>query len=615
MALQIPFDAFTPAPELEIADFAEQNIYLPPEANEPGLIRVDRTPYMREVMNSVKHHPETALMCSAQVGKTQALLCITAYFMVHDPCGIMILRPTIQSAEDFSKERVSTMLRDSRVFDDLIAPARSRDSGNTLLHKLFPGGFLAMAGGNSPSSVSSRAARILLVDEADRLPESAGDEGDPVQLAKKRCTTFWNKRFFINSTPDNISTSKIADWWERSDKRFFHLPCPHCGHYQPLIWENLTYPGKGTKEYDLSQIYYNCENCNEPFPEHLKGEIMLKGKWVSTATSDIRGYYLWEGYSPWSSWESICQRYQDCYEDPERLRVFQNLTLGRPWQDELVSELDYKKIYYRAEAEGNNRGEITEEMLLLTAGVDVQGDRLECTLFACGAQKYKAVVDHQVFFGNPAQNDVWEKLQGYLELTRVHPLGRKIGVSAVGVDSGFLSEDVYLQVRKRLNRRWFALKGRAGERPIVVSMQVQDKNRFGKSARNFRAYIVGVDSLKETLFRQVGDELVHFPSGLDLEYYEQFTGEKQISFYRNGQAVYKWEKTAANVEALDCAVYALAAAHLAGVANVSWAKAKHKLTKPEEEVELPPQPEPKPKQKAKRKPPRRTGKKYRANQW
>ena len=197
-----------------MSQWADQNRRLSPEASsEPGTWVTDRAPYQRGMMDAVNEPgvSEVVYMTSSQIGKTEILNNIIGYFAHQDPSPMLLIQPTLDMAETWSKDRLAPMIRDTDALTDLFGDPRSRDSNNTLLHKKFPGGHITMAGANSPSSLASRPIRIVLLDEEDRYPHSAGTEGDPGSLAQKRTTTFWNRLLVTASTPTIEDESKIEE--------------------------------------------------------------------------------------------------------------------------------------------------------------------------------------------------------------------------------------------------------------------------------------------------------------------------------------------------------------------------------------------------------------------
>lgn len=585
------------------SEWADNRRFLSQEsAAEPGKWRTDRAPYQRGIMNSVAEPGlrEVVVMSSAQVGKTSIQENVLGYFIDLKPCPILWVAPTLEMAETTSKDRLAPMFRDSPCFRDKIKDPRSRDSDNTLLRKGFPGGQLTLAGANSPASLASRPIQVLIADEVDRFPFSAGTEGDPVSLSRKRTTTFWNSLVIMVSTPTIKGQSRIEKAWGQSDQRHYLVPCPHCGFEQALVWENLRYTGKGTEKYDLEGLAYFCGSCGSAIHESHKAEMLRKGRWQATAKSEgIAGFHLNELYSPWSSWRDVALNYEAAREDPNQYKVWYNTSLGLPIEDDNREKLDWEILVPRREESDYSQGQIPEGVLLLTAGVDVQADRLECSVYGWGEGEEWWLISHSVFFGDPIDPDPWQSLDDFLETVYPHPLGGTIKVKLACVDSGFLAPEVYRECLKR--RTWAVVKGRSGDKQIVSAPSYQEVTLNGrKLKKGVKLHLVGVDQCKSVLlnrakFQKPGPRYLHLPADIENTWLEGFlSSETQIKKHRSGSVFYVWEKVpgAKRNEPLDTTVYAYAAAHLCGLTRLDWKKLRKQLTVSTVEPLAPPAPEP-----------------------
>lgn len=589
--------AFTPPPDYEIADWADRHIYVPAGTHRPGLWDTNYTPYLRDILNSVRHHESVVLMCSAQVGKTASLLAAIGYYIAHEPSAILFVAATVEMAEAFSKEKLAPLLAESPVFRDKIRDPRSRDSGNTLRHKEFPGGFVTLAGANSPAGLASRSIRILLADDIDRFPVSAGTEGDPLAIAQKRTTSFWNKRQFVNSTPGNLGTSAIYPLFENSNQQQYLIPCPHCGSYQVLEWDRFLYTGKGTDSPDFGDLHHDCSVCDRPIPEGQKARWLAKGRWQAQKDHKIQGFYLWEAYSPWVRWVEICERYEVARKDAETLKVWTNTSLGLPWEETGGERPDWEKLQLRAEVDGHELGTIPDEVIVLTAGCDVQGDRLEVSIWGWGKGQEGWLIDYQKIWGDPKNAQTWQLLEDFLASGWQHPHGVDLQIRAVCVDSNYLTDTVCAAVKKRRALNWFPIIGKAGQRPPISSPVHQEITHKGrKVSRGVAIWTVGVDGGKSAIYSRLaiasGDRALHFPRGLDSAYFEGLCAEVLVTKKRNGLPYYAWEKIegVAN-EPLDTAVYAWAAAQLCGISRFNWDRERKKVL-PEKTEKQPAQPAP-----------------------
>lgn len=515
------------------------------------------------------------MMSSAQVGKTEILNNAIGFFISQDPSPMLVVQPTLDMAQTWSKDRLAPMLRDTPILAGLVKDPRSRDSGNTTLHKIFAGGHVTACGANSPSSLASRPVRVVFCDEVDRYPVSAGTEGDPVSLARKRATTFWNRKVFLCSTPTNKGASRIESSYEESDQRKFHLDCPDCKYEQTLKWGQVRWD---TDKPESAK--YVCEECGSLWDDNQRAKAIKKGRWIaSKPTGKIAGFHLSALYSPWSPLEDGVRDFLEAKKQPATLRVWINTYLGESWEEE-GDQVDDYSLSNRAE----EWDAIPDDVLLLTAGVDVQDDRLEAEVVGWGLDEESWSIAYKTFYGDPSAPHVWKDLDQFLDQTYEHESGQDMIVRATCVDSGgHNTQAVYKYVHPREGKRIFAIKGVGGEgKPIVGK---PSKNNIGK----IKLFPVGVDTVKLLLFSrfritEAGAGYCHFPVGREDEYFKQLTAEKIATRYHKGFARREFVKTRTRNEALDVRVYAMAALSLLNVNLASLAKRAELRKQATEEV-------------------------------
>ena len=338
---------------------------------------------------------EVITICtSSRTGKSEVLANAIGYHIDQDPCPILLVQPTLDAAEHWSKDQFAPMVRDTPCISFKVSESKAKDSSSTILRKSFPGGFIIATGANSPIGLRRSTIRLLLLDEVDGYPPSAGVEGDPVKLAKKRTVTFWNRKIVETSTPTVKGISRIEASWEESDQRRYYVPCVSCGHHQILHWAGLKFD-----KTDLNTIYYECENCNAHLTEVDKAAMVAMGKWIAKYPEKLKhaGFHLNELYSPWSTWRSMVEEFLEAKKRPETLKVWVNTSLGETWEEEESYSIDNDKLAARIE----RYEDLPNGVLVLTAGVDVQDDRLECLVKGVGVEGRELV----------------RRLQGVLRLT------------------------------------------------------------------------------------------------------------------------------------------------------------------------------------------------------
>jgi len=573
------FAAFKPPVRMNVSEWADTYRRLSSESSaEVGQWKTDRAPYQRGMMDACQERGvlTVVLMTSAQIGKTEILLNLLGYHIHLDPSPILFLQPTLDMAESVSKTRLATMIRDVPELSALIADPKSRDSGNTLLTKNFPGGHVTLVGANSPSSLASRPIRVVIADEVDRYPSSAGTEGDPLLLATKRTATFRNRRIVMVSTPTVKGQSRIEKAWDTSDKRRFHVPCPHCNSYQPLVWERIAYDEKEPEE-GRRLVEYQCIECGVFIDESHKRNMLEKGRWV--ATGKYRGhigFHINELYSPWRRWVEIVEDYLKAREDSQMLKVWWNTSLGLPFEEQ--GEVpDAQRLFERRERYA--QGSVPEGGLFLTAGVDVQADRIECQVVAWGAGLESWSVDFRRFFGESNEPEVWNQLRDYLRRAFPHASGTKLAIQKVALDTGYRTSDVYRFTRTFPTGLVLPIKGQDRlTSPLGTPKKVEFKPKTGKKNRQEMAvHQVGVSYLKSELYGWLrlpmptgeGESFTpgycHFPE-YDKEFFLQLTAEQLVTEInqRTRRPKSQWVLMRPRNEALDTWIYARAAAAYLG---------------------------------------------------
>lgn len=556
-----------PDPKLTVSEWADAHRVLPQRAaSEPGKWRTSRTPFAREIMDVLSdHHPaqEIVLMASVQMVKSEAGLNWCGYTVDHAPSSMLVVLPTVDVGERWSKQRLAPMILDTPRLRAKVSPARSRDSGNTTLSKEFEGGILMITGANSAAGLSSMPIKKLLLDEVDRFPHEIEEEGDPVDIAEARTSNFPNRKIFKTSSPTIESLSRINKDWKRSDQRRFFVPCPDCGEKQHLKWDNLHYDDQAPEK----TVRYACEHCGTLIEEHHKTAMLAGGEWRATFPErKVVGFHLNALYSPLGlgrSWGWLAQRFEEVKRDPARLKVFVNTRLGECYEDP-DEKLDWEEL--KARSEPYALRVVPRGCLLLTAGVDVQKDRLEVQVVGWGRGEQAWVVDWISLPGDPTRPDVWTLLDEYLAKPIVNSFGVTLRILATAVDSGYLIDEVLNYTRLRQNRGVFAIKGASQKgRQIIGRPSKVDVTWKGTVIKQgAELWLIGVDSAKHRLFARLsGDRkqahasgrIEHFSEGLPDDYYMQLSAEV---FDPNKRAWVKQHNR--RNEALDTRIYAMVAA-------------------------------------------------------
>lgn len=590
------FQTWRPPPKWTGSQWADNRRRLSSEASaEKGRWKTNRAEYQRDILDAATDPTieEVIAMLSAQLGKTEILLNGIGYYIDFDPSPIMLVQPTLELAEAFSKDRLAPMLRDTPCLRSKVSDGKSRDGGNTIYQKVFHGGHVTLSGGNSPTSLRSRPIRVLYIDEESALKVTS--EGDPVKLAEKRTANFWNRRIVKVSTPTIKDFCRIEKDFKRGDQRYFHIPCPRCEMPHVLKWGNIVWP-----EDEPKKAKFKCPHCEGLFNNAEKNRAVAKcgpgpdgkkpigidGKHLGwRATQPFKGiasFHCWEAYSPWSSLYRIVKDFLESKDDPGLLQVWVNTCLGETWEG-VGDAVNDEELMKRAEPWPKN-AEVPERGLVLTCGVDVQQDRLELETVAWAGGEESWSVDYRVIHGDPdipegQPGSPWNDLTNHIRRPWKHESGGQCSIEATCIDSGGSNtQEVYKYVKRHKGERVFAIKGRGGTGiPIVGSPQ--RKRSGNKTKRPVDVYIVGVDQAKSIVYRRLKQTApgepgyCHFPAGRSVDYFKQLTAEKQITKFVKGFPVAEWhKKEGVRNEALDCRVYAFAALILRAPAfdRIAW---------------------------------------------
>jgi phage terminase large subunit GpA-like protein len=596
-ALASVFAGLIPPEDITVSQWADRKRRLSPESSaEPGPWRTSRTPYLKEPMDAFTD-PKLNLIvmvASSQVGKSEFELNAIGYIIDQDPSSILYIHPTIDDAKKFSKLRVAPMIRDCKALKGKVADPKSRESGNTILQKSYPGGMLTMCGSNSASALASMPIRYVIGDELDRWAVSAGTEGNPWELAKARQTTFYNKMSIAVSTPTIKGHSQIDDLFNSGTQERWHHKCPTCGEYHNIVFNDIRFEYdttviKNKKTYTVRSVQWKCPSC-----ETLHTEREMKhqpAQWIAANPAayknGVRSFWLNAFASPWASWPSLILAYLDALGSTEKLQVVYNTKFGELWEDRGDLE-DEETVMGRREEYG---AELPDGVLVLTCGVDTQDDRLEYEVVGHGHFGEKWGIKKGIIMGRPDTTEVWQQLDQVIDHPYEFANGVKLKISITFVDSGgHYTQDVYQACRERIYRKVFAIKGRGGDGvPYTAPPKKTNIVVKGKYVGQCWLYTLGVDAGKQAIMdsmrvKEAGAKYYHFPRRDDYGA-DYFTGllSEHLVYKKDRKQPWVWEKIPGHErnEALDCRNYANAAFKALAV-NLDEVQKKLKgITQPE----------------------------------
>ena len=559
----------------------------------PGRYSAAFTPWvhgMHEALDDPNIHRVVALK-SAQVGWTDGVILNYLGKRIDiDPCPMIVMFAKEGAARQFSNEKLGPMIEVTPRLLEKIPIYSKRDKSNQWDFKGFPGGFLKLVGSNSAASVKSTPAMVVAIEEPDDCNENISDQGDTITLLEERTKTFHRRKVIFGGTPTVAGVSRIDAAYNASDKRKFFVPCPQCGTFQDLIWENVVWQTKQGLQHevfgnaDLTTVRYQCPHCHAQWTESQKNAAVRAGQWKATAEfTDTAGFYINEIYSPFpgSTMRIIVEKYLRAKAkmdvgDDSAMRAFYNSQLGRAY--EYTSDLPDTETLAKRALEYEEFS-VPVDGVILTAGVDVQHDRLAVIIRAWGPEEESWLVYWGEIPGDTMQPNqgAWKDLDILLMRTFTTKSGAAVSIKAVSIDSsdGRTNDAVYAFVRKRKLKHYMAIKGASSQTDareiFTVPKQSIDLNYQNKASKyGLRPFIVGVNRAKDLIlgFEGAGGRIklegsgpgrMHFYSGVRSDYFEQLTSEVKVP----GRGGFKrvWQKKAGvRNEALDCEVYALHAA-------------------------------------------------------
>jgi phage terminase large subunit GpA-like protein len=580
---------FLPEETLGLRDWSDAHRVLTTRsAAEAGPYRSARTPYLRAIMDdlSVESPVQRVVMKKcAQIGASELGNCWIGYLIDQAPGPVLLVQPTVELAKRYSKQRIDTLFDESDRLRAMVRPARSRDSGNTMLLKEFAGGVLVITGANSAVGLRSMPVRFLFLDEIDAYPGDVESEGDPVSLAEARARTFsFRAKKLLISTPLIKGASRISREYERSDQRKYFVPCPLCADMQVLEFPRLRWqPGKP------STVLYQCKACEGTFAEHHKTDMLAAGEWRATAATPAdpltHGYHINGLYSPvgWLSWTDIAKQWEVAATDADARKTFINTVLGEEWEEEAAEVPDWQRLYQRREAWPHHT--VPERGLFLTAGADVQLDRIEIDVWAWGRGLESWLIEHIVITGDPGRVEIWDLMSLLLTRTWEHSTGARMALQHLAIDTGFATQSVYQWARSQDRGTVLPVRGVGTyDRivPVAGPTKVEVKQDGKRLKRGLGLWTVSVSFFKKELYKQLGVEpptdeqiaqgftyptgYVHLPDTTSDEWVKQLVAEQQVIVRsRHGfHARTEWRQLRPRNEALDARVYARAAVWLAG---------------------------------------------------
>jgi phage terminase large subunit GpA-like protein len=600
--MSLPADAFLltyqavekavrPKQKITVSEWADANRILSTEGSSmPGKWKTSRTPFLREIMDNLSENSKDekiVFMKSSQVGGTEAGSNWIGYIMDHAKGPAAIVMPTERSLNDWVSQKFDPMASDTPAIAEVLAKRSNKAADNNAQRKKFVGGILYFKTAGSTAELKSTSLRYALADEVDEW-EWSTTQGDPLKLLDVRMSAFHDSKYFIVSTPTIKDASHIESEYEGGDQRRYFVPCPHCGELQFLKWNNLRFTRDLTNAKKITAVNYFCEHNGCVIEEHHKPAMLRElahggqARWIPQAPDNpYKSYHISTLYSDamlGKSWLQLAYEWIGAQDDPKDLMVFVNTRLGESYRN---ATHDIKANVLLSRAEPYQLRTVPIGALILTAGVDVQDDRLEIQIMGHGRGDKTWPIDYHVIFGNPADEKIWDALVDYLKAKFTNHYGRELRIEATAIDTGgHHTHAVYNFVRKAAGlgiARCIAIKGASTTgRHILGKPSLQDVNWRGQSMKKGVAlYTVGTDTAKHLIYNRLNgdsdkdpsERKMHFSTELPENYYEQLVSET-FNPRKN-----RWEiKKGKHNEVLDTTVYSLAASHHPEIYLHKWKK-------------------------------------------
>lgn len=562
-------------PKETLSEWAESHFRLSPEYSA-ATGKLTLYGYQREPLDSFTNPyvREIVIMSATQMLKTLCLQVSLAYAIARDPGPILLAQPSEADAETFSKERIGPMVRDIEALRSRVAPEKRTSKSNTILHKVFPGGTLSMVGAQTPGNFARRSIRYFFADERDKWPKNVGKEGDGFSLGVKRTATFRSRAKIVQvCSPTIEGDSQIAAAYEASDQRKFWVPCHSCGERHILKWENVKWEAQAPRE----TAHYGCPFCGTAWNDPQRWEACQRGEWrAEKPFRGVAGFWISELYSPWKTIGDMVEDFVAKKDNPAELQTFVNTSLAELWRQPGEEPANWEALKGRKEE--YLRGEAPQGVLFVTAGADVQKDRIVIDFWGWGRGKQRWFLDRQVLMGDTSRAEVWQQFDVARAATFHHPSGLDMSVVQGAIDSGYATAEVYAWARGK--RDWIVTKGQSSGPALVGQPQAAEITRNGKRIQaGVRVWPVNVSMAKAELYGQlrqpkpeaVDGEVkypagwVHFPGDAEEEWFRELCAERYVTRVVKGYRKGEWVKERERNEALDCGNYARAAASHFGI--------------------------------------------------
>ncbi|MEN5225541.1 terminase gpA endonuclease subunit [Pseudomonas asiatica] len=591
-AVRVGLSALFKEPPMTVVEWADKHFYLSSESSyQEG--RWTTAPFQVAILNAMGNDliREVNFVKSARLGYTKMLMAFIGYLVQHKKRNVLMYCPTEGDAEGVMKRHIEGMIRDVPVVLDLAPWYGMKHRDNTLEAKCFANRkMLWCLGGKAARNYREKSPDTVIYDELSKFDEDIEGEGAPTFLGDKRLEGATFKKSIRGSTPTEAEKCQISRAAIESphDLRF-NIKAPCCGTELVLQWGGKDEPS-GIKwrlndRHEVEAAWYLCPHCQGgTFEYHeMVTAAAETGRWVcersgiwtrdsmewfdasgeSTVTPRSVTFSVWTGYSTFTTWVDIATDFVKVGKDRGKLKTFVNTTLGEVWEEDQGEKLDWEQLRDRREV----FGEVPARAVALFGGIDTQDDRYEGRVWAYGPGEEAWLVHRFILTGDPASIELRRKVGREIHRHFKRADGTVMRVERWCWDSGgHYSDEVRAESRKH-GVQWVI--------PIFGA------STYGKPIANFprkkdkrsKVYLteVGTDNAKELIYSRLKLQpdgprpvpgCIHLPADeliCDENELQQLTSERKKWAVIKGRRVMRWDAGGRRNEALDCAVYALAA--------------------------------------------------------
>lgn len=582
--------ALAPGEQITPTAWAAKNMKIADGEYAGQMFKADMTPYLTEVLDFFSDDcpdNKAVIRKSKQAGFTTLAIAAVGFTIDVQPCDLFLIEPTSESLAEFVSLKLQPTIDGSAPLKKKVHKQVSRSGkGSTQFVKRFAGGTLLMSIATSSAALRGKTRKKVIRDEASEYARDLAKQGSPHEMISGSYETFLasgNYKDLWISTPTNKGQCWISEEFEKGDQRYWHVPCPGCGHEFVLDLKNFKY--ESAYPY---KAHFAAPCCGSVIDGAAKNAVVRKGRWIATASAPgkFRSYHFDGFASPFVPLDVIAQRIVEAGDDPAKLKPLNNLTFGLAYEPKGDAP-DWTRLMERRE--DYKRGEIPARGYLLTCGADVQHSGIWYEVVAWSPDAQSWSIDHGFLEGETTDHSAgaFAQLAKLMSGTWGDAFNARRSIDALAIDAGDGGRANQVYAWTRTQARTFAIKGVSGwtapaiGTPTRVSITLSGKKMKGGAT----LWPVGTWSLKHTFYSHLNKDGIkagadldppgycHYHEECDERFFKQQTAEYLKTQTYQGRTVRVWQESGPN-HLLDCRVYAMAMAEYLGLSRMTadqWA--------------------------------------------